>query len=243
MISVCIPTYNGGTYIGEQLASILASPLVDQVLVSDDGSTDNTIGVVCAVIDPRVTLMQGPRAGLVRNYEHLLTSARGEIVFLADQDDVWLPGKVPAMLEALRDADLAVCDCAVTDSTLNVIHPSFFALRGSGPGLLRNLLRNGYLGCCIALRRDLLHHALPFPDRLPMHDWWLGLVAEAFGRVAFVEQVLVLYRRHGANASSTAESSRATWCTRIRWRARLLWALVARRFTAISRPRQPVEES
>ncbi|MEP7056568.1 MAG: glycosyltransferase family 2 protein [Caldimonas sp.] len=230
MITVCVPTFNGGAYIGAQLASILVSPLVTEILVSDDGSTDDTIELVRSFRDPRIELLEGPRRGVISNYEALLTRARGDIIFLADQDDIWLPDKVEVMLRHLRDADLAVCDCIVTDGALAVVHPSFFALRRSGPGFVRNLLRNGYLGCCIAMRRELLRHALPFPDRLPMHDWWLGLVAETFGRVAFVPQALVLYRRHGANASSAAEPSQATWATRIRWRATLILGLVGRSF-------------
>lgn len=228
MISVCMPTFNGAPFVGAQLASILASPKVSEVLVSDDGSTDDTAAIVRAWPDPRVQWLEGPRQGLIRNVESLLARVRGDIVFLADQDDVWLPGKVDAMLDALRDADLAVSDCSVTDEALAVVHRSFFALRRSGPGVARNLLRNSYLGCCIALRRELLQRALPFPDRVPMHDWWLGLVADAFGRVVFVPQVLVLYRRHGANASSTAEASRATLATRLRWRFDLIRGLIAR---------------
>jgi glycosyltransferase involved in cell wall biosynthesis len=228
LISVCVPTYNGAPYVAEQLRSILASPRVGEVIVSDDGSTDATREVVRALGDPRLRLVDGPRRGLVRNVEHLLALAAGEIVFLADQDDVWLPGKVETMLERLGDADLAVSDCRVVDAALHELHPSFFALRRSGPGLLRNLARNSYLGCCMALRRPLLERALPFPHGVPMHDWWLGLVAQAFGRVVFIDEPLVLYRRHGANASSTAEASRAGWATRLRWRATLAAALLQR---------------
>ena len=232
MISVCVATFNGAPYIAAQLASILAAPRVDEVLVSDDGSTDSTMEIVRAIADSRVRVVDGPKLGLIRNYESLLAGARGEFVFLADQDDVWMPHKVDTMLAHLATADLVVSDCRVTDANLVVVNPSFFALRGSGPGLLRNLWRNSYLGCCMAMRRDLLRHALPFPPRLPMHDWWLGLVGESFGRVAFVSEALVLYRRHGANTSTTAGRSQATGWTRIRWRFALATALLGRRFGA-----------
>ncbi len=230
MISVCIPTFNGALYIGAQLESILVSPLVTEVLVSDDGSTDNTVEIVRSFSDARIKLIRGPCTGLVSNYESLLSLASGEYIFLADQDDVWLPNKVEVMLEHLRDADLAVCDCMVVDEQLNLLHASFFALRKSGPGLARNLLRNSYLGCCIAFRRRLLKYALPFPPGLPMHDWWLGLSAEIFGSVAFIKQPLMMYRRHGNNVTQTAERSRASWITRLRWRAILFGALVYRKF-------------
>lgn len=228
-VSVCVATYNGARFIAAQLASILASPLVTEVLVSDDGSTDGTIEVIQSFQDERLRVLAGPGAGLIRNYEALLSQAGGEYIFLADQDDVWLPGKVVQMLMHLATADLAVSDCVVVDDQLRTLDPSFFALRGSGPGLLHNLVRNGYLGCCIAFRRRLLQHALPFPARIPMHDWWLGLIAEAYGRVVFAGQQLVLYRRHGGNVSSTAGRSQATRATQFRWRCEIAGALLARK--------------
>lgn len=228
MISVCIATYNGERYLPEQLASVLASPLVGEVLLSDDGSSDGTCDVVRKFDDKRVKLLEGPRAGLVKNYGHLLSQARGNQIFLADQDDVWLPEKVQIMSSALRSTDLVLSDCVVVDSRLNVLQPSFFASRASQPGLLRNLAKNSYLGCCMAFDRRLLAYALPFPQGLPMHDWWLGLVAETFGTVRFVPTPLVLYRRHGGNASSTSAHSTAPLRRQIAWRARIATELARR---------------
>ncbi len=155
----------------------------------------------------RIRLIEGPCSGLVNNYELLLSVASGEYIFLADQDDVWLPNKVEVMLAHLHEVDMVVCDCIVVDGQLNMLYPSFFALINSKSGVVRNLLRNRYLGCCIALRRRVLKHALPFPAHLPVHDWWLGLVADIFGGVTFINQPLMMYRRHGANASPASERS------------------------------------
>ena len=228
LISVCMTTYNGERYVAEQVRSILASPLVGELLVSDDGSTDRTLEILSGIDDSRLRLLEGPRRGLVRNFESVLALARGEYIFLSDQDDVWLPGKVETLLGYLKRADLVVSDCAVVDSQLTTLQPSFFAARGSGRGLWRNLLRNSYIGCCMAFRRELLAYALPFPAETPMHDWWLGLVAEMFGRTAFAPEPLTLYRRHGSNASTTAEQkSRARWFQQLRWRWRLGSSLLA----------------
>lgn len=233
LTSVCMTTFNGERHIAAQLASILQSPRVGEVLVSDDGSTDRTLEIVRSFADPRIRVLQGPRAGLIRNFESVLGAARGEYIFLADQDDVWSGRKVDAMLHALQNADLVVSDCTVVAADLQHLHPSFFALRGSGPGLLKNLARNSYLGCCMAFRRSVLERALPFPPDVPMHDWWIGLVAERFGSVRFLAEPLLQYRRHGGNASSTAERSTAAWRRRFTWRislvAHLLWRGFAHR--------------
>jgi glycosyltransferase involved in cell wall biosynthesis len=228
LISVCVATYNGERFIGEQMNSILRSSLVGEVLVSDDGSVDQTRRVLDELRDSRVKVIEGPRSGLVRNYEHLLTQAHGDKIFLADQDDVWLPAKVDVMASALADADLVLCDCVVVDSTLRTLRPSFFSARGSHPGLWRNLFRNSYLGCCMAFNRRLLSHALPFPPKLPMHDWWLGLVAELFGTVRFIPTPLTLYRRHGENASSTSAPSTTPLWRRTAWRADMAMNLTRR---------------
>jgi glycosyltransferase involved in cell wall biosynthesis len=229
MISVCVATFNGERYVAQQLQSILASPLVDEVIVSDDGSSDRTCDIVRGFHDPRLRLVDGPRNGLIRNFESLLDLVNGDHVFLSDQDDVWLPSKVDIMMEALRAFDLVVSDCRVVDHDLLELHPSFFQLRHSGPGLLRNLLRNTYLGCCMAFRRQLLSQILPFPASVPMHDWWIGLVAERVAKVGFVGVPLVLYRRHATNTSSTSRASRASFGQKLNWRLTLIRALLTKR--------------
>jgi glycosyltransferase involved in cell wall biosynthesis len=229
VISVCLAAYNGERFIEPQVRSILQSNHVSELLISDDGSTDATREVVGRIGDSRIRLLAGPRQGVARNVQFLLERSGGDLIFLADQDDVWLPRKVEVMVSVLQHADLAVSDCGVVNETLQELHSSYFRLRGSGGGLLRNLLRNSYLGCCMAFRRSLLRRALPFPDDVPMHDWWLGLVAERFGSVAFVDEPLVLYRRHDSNLTPSAERSSTSWMQRLKWRAALAGALLARR--------------
>jgi glycosyltransferase involved in cell wall biosynthesis len=225
MISVCLAAYNGVKHIRPQIASILASPSVTELLVSDDGSIDGTREAVATIADPRIRLLAGPGRGVIRNFEFLLGQATGQHIFLADQDDVWLERKVDAVLAALQEADLVVTDCAIVDEGLQVTTPSFFAARGSGPGLLKNLLRNSFLGCCMAFRREVLNYVLPFPKTVPMHDWWIGLMVSRKGRVRFLDEVLVLYRRHGANATY-AVTSEASLLQQLRWRIDMLRALL-----------------
>jgi glycosyltransferase involved in cell wall biosynthesis len=227
VISVCLASHNGARFIRAQVESILASSRVAELLVSDDGSTDETLQLLQAMRDPRLKLLAGPRRGVVRNFEFLLGQAAGEYIFLSDQDDIWLEQKVERMAEALRDADLAVSDCSIVDEQLRVIAPSFFEARGSGPGVVKNLWRNSYLGCCMAFRRQVLDYVLPFPASIPMHDWWIGLMVNLRGRVRFLDEALVRYRRHGENATY-AVISQAPFLQQLRWRLSMLGALLAR---------------
>lgn len=229
-ISVCLASYNGERYIAEQLVSILAQiDANDEVVICDDQSTDGTEAVVASIGDARIHWTRNEkRLGVAANFERAIRLARYPIIFLADQDDVWLSGRVEKMVSALTSVDMVISDCAVVDENLTLISRSFFQMRNSGRGFARNLMKNSYQGCCMAFRRELLIHALPFPKSAPMHDWWLGLVAERWGRSCFLAEPLLLYRRHSGNASLTTEKSNASGLQRLRWRWTLVVALLVR---------------
>jgi hypothetical protein len=110
----------------------------------------------------------------------------------------------------------------VVDANGRILSESFFAERRTRGGFWPNLWRPGYLGCALALRRELLDAALPFPRRVPMHDWWLGLVAERLEGVALVREPLVLHRRHGANANFDPNKSPYPLTKRLAFRWRML---------------------
>lgn len=210
MISVCIATYNGARYIGEQLASILPQlSAEDEVVVSDDGSTDGTIDIVRSLNDRRIRIVGGPRRhSPTLNFERALRNAKGDYVFLADQDDVWLEGKVRRCVKELQKCDCVVSDARVTDSCLNTTSESLFKLMHVRRRRLSNLLwRNGYTGCCMAFKREVLSKALPFPTDIPMHDIWIGNVAAFCGRLRFIDDRLLLFRRHDATASCNGKGS------------------------------------
>lgn len=222
MISVCMATYNGAEYVRAQLLSIL--PQMgdgDEIVVSDDGSTDGTVAIVRSIGDRRIRVVNGPcRHSPTLNFENALRHSRGDVIFLADQDDVWTDDKVAVCMKALQEADCVVSDAFVVDSRLNVIAPSLYGLMRVRIGRMHNLLwRNGYTGCCMAFRRKVLDDALPFPKDIPMHDIWIGNVAAFFHTLAFVADRLVMYRRHGAAASCNGRGSKHT----IWQKARLRW--------------------
>lgn len=208
MISVCVATYNGERFVEEQLRSILPQlGEEDEVIVSDDESTDSTLAIVESLGDKRIRVIHSTAHYFKWNFHNALDAAKGDILFLADQDDVWLPGKVEKCLSALEDADLVVHDSRVVDDDLKEIYPSFFRFYGSGKGLLKNALNNTYFGSCMAFRRSVWEAAQPFPESNEIgHDIWLGLVAEMTGRVHFLDEPLLLYRRHDLARTNLTQS-------------------------------------
>lgn len=231
-ISVCLATYNGEKFIERQLRSILSQlGSEDEIIVSDDHSTDRTAIIIINCKDPRVKFLynKGDR-GPLGNFENALKNSTGEILFLCDQDDVWLPDKVGKTVQLLQNYDLVLSNCKVVDSDLNEIYPSFFTVRGSKIGFIRNLYKNSYMGCCMAFRRNILSYALPFPRYVHMHDWWIGLLAEIYGKVCFYDEPLILYVRHGDNASPTGEDS-YSFVQKLYNRFRLIQALLFRLFS------------
>lgn len=233
-ISVCIAAYQGERYIALQLRSILEQLSADdEVIVVDDGSTDGTCREVSALQDARLVLMRNPdNQGVLRSFETALSRCCGEIVFLSDQDDLWLPKKVETVLDAfVRDTDLmlVVSDAILIGDDGAKIGDSFYAKRGKfRAGFWSNLLVGKFHGCTMAFRSTLLQRALPFPPgRLVHHDTWIGCMnALMGGRTRYIAEPLVAYRRHSTNATGRIKLSNYT---RLRMRSQMLLGLLASR--------------
>lgn len=232
MISVCIASYNGAKFLREQLESIILQiGIDDEIVISDDCSTDLTRSVIQKYNDKRFKLLDGPCLhSPVANFENALKFATGDIIFLCDQDDVWELDKVKIICDYLNNYDLVVSDCTVVDENLNVILKSFYSKFPPHLGFWKNLAKNHYLGCCMAFRRELLVKALPFPKNIAMHDIWIGLCAEAFFKPIFISNKLIKYRRHGANVSNTTEKSHMNILLRISYRLYFLVHIIKRSF-------------
>lgn len=223
MISVCIATYNGELYIKEQLDSILCQlGEEDEVIVSDDGSTDRTLDIIAAFGDRRIRILHNVCHGFVHNFENALTQAHGDYIFLSDQDDVWFSNKVERCLQLLRHYLAVNHNSILVDGNGNDLNVDFFTLHRSKGGFWQTVWRNSYSGCCMAFRRELLEWALPFPPKIASHDIWLGLVAEKKGDTCFLNEPLLRYRRHNANASSTSDKSRLSFGEKLKYRSYML---------------------
>lgn len=205
-ISVCMATYNGATYIIEQMNSILNELQVsDEVIVSDDHSTDRTVELIKSLNDDRINIIYNENEkGYASNFENAISHSTGDIIFLSDQDDVWVKGKVNLMMKALETADLAISDAEIVDKDLNCIEKSHFALFGVKIGFWVNFTKTRYIGACMAFKRHMLKKLLPMPTKRKYcaHDYWIAMVGEAYYKVALVDIPLLKYRRHGENAST-----------------------------------------
>ena len=221
-------TYNGGQYIKEQLTSILGQlSQEDEVIISDDGSMDGTLDIIGSINDPRITVCQGSFHDIVLNFENALKRASGEVIFLSDQDDIWHPEKVSECLvhlerHSLVFSNLEVFTNSMADSKL------FYNTAGPKTGLIRNIVKNHYIGATMAFRKEVLAKALPFPKGIYMHDIWLGMIAEITGSPFFIERPLIYYRRHEMNASETGSKSSNTIFKKISMRAVLIYHLIRR---------------
>ena len=227
MISVCIATYNGEKYIKEQLQSILPQlGNKDEIIVSDDGSTDKTIEVINEFGDSRIYIIQDkPLHSPIFNFERAIEFAKGDFIFLSDQDDVWLPNKVEIIMDVLSDTAFVFTDAIVVDKDLNLIRDSYFNHKSKKGGIFNNILNNSYFGATIGFRKEILEYALPFPKNIPMHDQWLGLIADYYYSVKFINTPLIKHRRHGANASYSGEKSRNTIIVKLKYRINIFISL------------------
>lgn len=210
-ISVCMASYNGEKYIKEQLESILVQlGEEDEVIISDDGSSDHTLDIVRSFNDPRIRIYDNQlEHGYSKNFENALNHAAGDLIFISDQDDVWMPDKVKVMCESLKTYPLVIHDASVTDGELNIRFDSFFAHYNIRPGFLRTLLKTRYTGACMAFTREFLNKALPFPDNQALcpYDYWFAYLGEYYHQAFLLNIPLILYRRHENTALHAGEYS------------------------------------
>ena len=217
MVSVALATRDGAAYLADQLGSILAQTRpVDEIVLSDDASTDATVALAERTLAETgvavVVLRHDPPLGVTGNFEAALAAATGDVVLLSDQDDVWAPDRVARTLAAFAAAphllavhgDARLVDAAGVDLGVGLLDAlevgaadrgRIHAGRSFGVLLRRNLAT----GATMAIRRELLERARPFPADW-LHDEWLAITAAAVERLDLIEQPLVDYRQHGANA-------------------------------------------
>lgn len=205
-ISVAMATYNGARWLDTQLASFATQTrLPDELVITDDGSSDDTADVVAsfAATSPfPVRFVRNPqRLGFNGNFAHAIELARGEIIFISDQDDAWYPDKIERVTALISTPG---CLCVVNDQAIA-------DARGqeTGSTVLANARSMGRPddwygpGCCTAFSRALMPIVAPMPGDVVAYDHWINALAEALGVRRILDAPLQMYRRHGSNASGS----------------------------------------
>lgn len=234
MISVCIATYNGEKYIHRQLETILSQLTAeDEIIISDDNSTDNTLDIIKSFGSPNIHIyINNGDHGYTPNFENALKHAKGEYIFISDQDDIWAQNKVQTCMKHLKKYSLVIHDADIIDEKEDYLADSFYQQRKSKSGLINNIIRYSFLGCCTALRREVLIKALPFLPNHKMctHDNWLFVVAGTFFNTIMIDDKLIHYRRHKGNVSTGGFTATTTIGFKIRYRLYLLKWLTIKAF-------------
>ncbi len=207
MISVCIATYNGENFIREQLDSIIKQlGEKDEIIISDDGSTDRTIEIIESYNDKRIRIFKSNYKNVIFNFENAINKARGDIIFLADQDDIWYDNKVQILLKEIENCDLVFSNVSIFKDDKK-IHAPLYKIDKNCNGFVRNFIKNNCIGATMVFRKKVLKIVLPFPKQIPMHDMWIFFLISIRGKTKYYNRPLIYYRRHENNVSNTGEKT------------------------------------
>jgi glycosyltransferase involved in cell wall biosynthesis len=210
-VSVCMATYNGERFLAEQMASILAELApTDEVVIVDDASSDGTWAWLQQLSDSRVKAVRNERnRGVNWTFARAIELAQGDVIFLSDQDDRWVSGRVATFVEALSTSGalLASSNTAFMDGAGRPTDYSFVRLSASNSARhwhnILDIFRGtaGYFGCAMAFRREFRELLLPLPDYVESHDLWIAMAANLARSNVHIEADTLVRRIHGSNLS------------------------------------------
>ena len=215
-ISILLATYNGEKFLQEQLNSILNQSYSNwHLYIHDDNSTDNTVKIIKEYVSKypdHITFFDDDISfkSASLNFSYLMQKVSSDYLMFCDQDDVWKRDKIEVTLEKMKEAEkrypqkpiLVHTDLEVVDENLNTIDKSMMHYQGLNPykkDFYHFVVQNKITGCTVMINSALAKLAQPIDSEAIMHDWWIALVASAFGKIAYVPKSTILYRQHTAN--------------------------------------------
>jgi len=209
-------TYQGERYVERQLRSILEQlGANDEVIVVDDCSRDRTVELIERLDDPRIKVYRNPvNRREVYSFGRAIEIAEGDIVFLSDQDDVWLPGRVQLMVDRLQQsgAALITSNFEWMDADERPLYVAFDGVSSTASTRYsKNIAdifigKTNYFGCAMAFKRELIPLIAPIPSYVESHDLWIALAANQIGSNLHIDDKTLRKRRHGSNTTSTVSS-------------------------------------
>lgn len=216
-VDILLAAFNGERYLAEQITSLFHQSYANiHLIVRDDASTDGSEAIIekqKQLYPQQITFVKAEQnQGLIQNFSSLLNSSSSNYIMLCDQDDVWFKEKIAKSLTKMKELEahygkdiplLVHTDLAVVSENLEPISHSFWKYAHLTPqnasSLNRLLAQNSITGCTLLINRELLELAIPIPKEAVMHDWWISLVAAAFGKIGMIDEATMLYRQHGNN--------------------------------------------
>lgn len=214
--SICICTYNGQTYIDEQIVSILSQiSIFDEVIVIDDCSNDSTVNSIENYRDARIKVIVNQyNLGPVKSFEKAIKLAKNGLIFLSDQDDIWKEGRYELMKNTLLNSDAFLLSSnSIFIDKYN--EPINFEIDGVFEKDSKNYIKNiidifvgkkNYYGCCMVFKRELINTILPIPNFVESHDLWIAMCSNLTKKNIHLEEITLKRRIHGNNASVIARS-------------------------------------
>lgn len=217
MISVCIATYNGENYIEKQLKSILSElSQNDEIIIVDDCSVDNSVKVIENIKDSRIRLFHNnTNQGHVKSFSKAIQLSTGDYIFMSDQDDIWIEGRVSLFIEKLQSKEnlLVTSNFVWIDQSDNLIHIPFSGVLSKNSSThLINILdiflgKTNYFGCAMAFNKNIIPIVVPIPEIVESHDLWIALIGNIMKKNIHIDAVTLLKRKH-LNNTTTTKSTR-----------------------------------
>ncbi|TCD46517.1 glycosyltransferase family 2 protein [Streptococcus sp. X16XC17] len=233
-VNIVLSTYNGEQFLAEQIKSIQEQTFTDwNLLIRDDGSTDATHEIIRRFVneDDRIRWINEKTVenlGVIKSFYALIKYEEADVYFFSDQDDIWLSEKIQL---ALDEADLYLdeeplmiyTDLKVVDQDLQVLSESMIRTQSdhANTELVQELTENTVTGG-VAMINYALAQLWNETDDILMHDWYLALLATAFGKLVYIDVPTELYRQHDNNVLGAR-----TWSKRMyKWlRPQLLFSM------------------
>ena len=225
-IEILLATHNGATFLSEQIDSILKQSHSDwKLIIHDDASTDGTINIIkkyTTRYPNKIIFLDDAMSfsSATKNFSFLLQKVKAKYIMLSDQDDIWKPDKIEKTFQKMKELEskwidkplLVHTDLELVDEKLNPLSSSMWQHNQLNPYLHtfnRLLVQNTITGCTLMINKKLAVLASPIPESAKMHDYWLGLVAEYFGKIGTLPEQTILYRQHSSNTIGSQGFSRA----------------------------------
>ncbi|HAB60893.1 MAG TPA: glycosyltransferase family 2 protein, partial [Lachnospiraceae bacterium] len=226
MVEIIMAAYNGEKYIKQQIESIMKNTYENiHLTIYDDTKEAQTTATMTDILrlmtekyGEKLTYKKNEQnKGCTRNFLEGLQASDAEYTMFSDQDDYWNKDKVERTLEKMKEMEnkygkdtplVVFTDAIVVDSTLNLIHFSFHRsnhLNTKRVDLAHLLMENKLIGCTMMMNKALKNKIIAIPKNARVHDWWVALVAAAFGKIGYLEDSTILYRQHEDNVIGNQE--------------------------------------